>query len=267
VNIQEYIASGILETYVLGELSPREEQEVLSMADRHAEIRKELDRIEETLEQTARHRAVKAPEPVKKKLLDALDKTGKDGNIISLSSNKKRPDLYKYVAAASILIAVFASVLAFNYWSNWQNTEAELNTLITQNQQIADNYNQVNDQLGQLKRDVSILNDSSFVRIPMPGTSNSPDSYATVYWDEVSEKVYLSILKLEKLSDQQQYQLWAIIDGVPVDAGVFNLAEGLIQLNNVPKGATAFAVTVEPAGGSEEPTMETMKVLGTVSRG
>jgi anti-sigma-K factor RskA len=73
---------------------------------------------------------------------------------------------------------------------------------------------------------------------------------------------------MKTLAQENQYQLWAIVDGKPVDAGVFdgNLA-GLLKMKNIPIGAVKFAVTVEPRGGKESPTLSTMQVIGDVIKG
>ena len=64
-----------------------------------------------------------------------------------------------------------------------------------------------------------------------------------------------------------QYQLWAIVDGKPVDAGVFDVAtSGLLKMKTL-DGAVAFAVTIEPRGGRPSPTLETMQVIGNVLKG
>jgi anti-sigma-K factor RskA len=70
---------------------------------------------------------------------------------------------------------------------------------------------------------------------------------------------------MKELSRDKQYQLWAIIDGKPVDAGVFdgNVAS-LIKMKAITSGVTTFAVTVEPRGGKESPSLETMQVAGNV---
>lgn len=44
-NIKEYIESGILELYVLGEVSPEEAAEVEEMSRKHGEVRKEIELI------------------------------------------------------------------------------------------------------------------------------------------------------------------------------------------------------------------------------
>ena len=63
----------------------------------------------------------------------------------------------------------------------------------------------------------------------------------------------------------QQYQLWAIVDGKPVDAGMVEIDPGkaLHRMKNIPK-AEAFAITLEKAGGSPTPTLTAMFVMGKV---
>lgn len=55
----------------------------------------------------------------------------------------------------------------------------------------------------------------------------------------------------EKLSDEQVYQAWNIVDGQPQSMGIFD--SGVIQVAGFEAG-NIFGVTVEPAGGSEQPT-------------
>ena len=65
---------------------------------------------------------------------------------------------------------------------------------------------------------------------------------------------------------EHQYQLWALVDGVPVDLGVFD-AEGngigFKDMKSIGK-AQAFAVTLEPKGGSKNPTLDQMVVMGAI---
>ncbi len=88
----------------------------------------------------------------------------------------------------------------------------------------------------------------------MKGTANAPASMAYVYWNESTKEVYLSIQIMKELSESNQYQLWAIIDGKPVDAGVFDAdISGLLKMKDIGSGAATFAVTIEPRGGKESP--------------
>ena len=62
--------------------------------------------------------------------------------------------------------------------------------------------------------------------------------------------------------DDGDYQLWVVAEGTPVSAGVLDLSDGAAtaSVSTVPEGA-ALALTVEPVGGSEQPTTEPVVVL------
>ncbi len=259
MNVQEYIASGILESYALDQLSDKERVEVEQMIQDYPEVEAELVEIEHSLEEMTMRLAVKPSEGVKSRILSDLQG---EASVIPIRSNSF--GYLKYAAAASLVLALFSMILAFNYWNKWKSAEAELSELITQNQQFAQNYNRVNQELDDIGKALLIMNDKDFRRIALKGTDNAPDASVNVFWNTSTEDVYLSVINLKQLAEGQQYQLWAIIDGVPVDAGVFDLDDSsyLVQMKGTPSNAAAFAITIEPRGGSENPALETMQVLG-----
>ena len=56
-----------------------------------------------------------------------------------------------------------------------------------------------------------------------------------------------------------------MVDGKPVDAGVFDLnaGPGMFKMKNIPR-AQAFAITLEKKGGSPTPSLDKLYVLGKV---
>ncbi len=268
MNVEEYISSGILEAYVMDQLSSAERSEVESAAAKHLQIKEELEKIEISLEHLAFATAMEPPKDMRNALQDRISgdsESVKETPVIAMTPDKNY-SILKFAAAASVIIALTSSVIAFNYWNKWQSAETRLADLIAQNQQFAENYNQVNQQLDDIQNAVTIMNSSAYKRVVMNGTDNSPNALATVYWNETTAEVYLSIQNLKELSKDQQYQLWAIIDGKPVDAGVFDPDNSsfLVQMKNIGPNAAAFAVTIEPRGGSENPSLATMQVVGNV---
>lgn len=258
MNIDSYIASGILEQYALGELSGAEMADVLIMCDAHPEIKAELMLIEDTIGSLAISIAISPSPKLKDQIKSKLAIKSTEAKEVKLAP--KRP--FDYAIAASISVALLASALAFYFYGQWQSAKNQLATLITQNQEVADNYQFVNKRLRNLEIDVEILSHPNYTRVAMNGTENAPESLATVYWNSNTQEVYLKIQNLKTLSQEKQYQLWAIVDGVPVDMGVFDQASELIRMKSV-AAAAAFAVTVEPRGGSISPSLETMQVVGT----
>ena len=97
----------------------------------------------------------------------------------------------------------------------------------------------------------------------VPGnTITNQDNYMLVYWNPNTKKVMLADAHLPDLSPDQQYQLWALYDGKPVDAGVFDAKDNnSVGFQKDVAGAQAFAVTVEPKGGSKSPTMKNLCMI------
>jgi anti-sigma-K factor RskA len=69
--------------------------------------------------------------------------------------------------------------------------------------------------------------------------------------------------KMPQAASGKQFQLWAIVDNKPVDAGVIDACTGLCKMKNIPR-ASAFAITLEKKGGSATPSLDQMYVLGKV---
>ncbi len=262
MNIDEYISTGILESYALGDLTSTEKADVEKNLALYPALREELARVEETMEALFARTAVQPPANLKAKIMAATKPQGK-----AVVMENELILKWKYAAAASIGIALFSSYMAYNYWVKWKHSENELLAINVRNQQIAQDYNQVNFRLDKLENDLKVTSSPNFERVIMKGTPNAPDAMASVYWNRQTAEVFVSIQNMRALSKEKQYQLWAIIDGKPVDAGVFdgNVA-GLIKMKNIEKGAVTFAVTIEDAGGKTSPTLETMQVAGNPAK-
>lgn len=268
MNIEAYISSGILEAYALGELSEKERIEVENNLEQFPALRRELIQIEEAQEKFLMKAAVQPRASVKKELFDKLYDQNPEAKIVSMPAENKQVALWRFAAAASVTVALISSYLAYDYWNKWKNTENNLSELRAQNQQVAEDYNRVNHRLDQIENDLDILNNPEFNRVLMKGTANAPNAVASVYWNASTNEVYLSIKEMKMLAQENQYQLWAIIDGKPVDAGVFDgNFSGLIKMKDISSGASTFAVTIEPRGGNKSPSLETMQVVGNVVKG
>lgn len=260
MNIQDYIATGILEAYALGELSEHERAEVEKNLAQYPALKQELLKIEEASELLFMKAAINPSKEVKARLFEKIkaEPVGKEMSIVPSSMR-----MWKLAAAASITFALLSSYMAYTYWNKWRVSESNLTELLAQNQRMAEDYNKVNQRLDKIEADSKVIDNPAFTRILMKGTSNAPQSLASVYWNENTQELYLSIQSMRQLSQENQYQLWAIIDGKPVDAGVFeSIASGLIKMKEIGKGVTTFAVTIEPRGGKASPTLETMQVAG-----
>ncbi len=79
-NVSEYIESGILELYVLGQASAEESKEIAELAAFSAEIRKEIEEITEAIEKYAHSTAITPDPTIKPFLMAMLDYMGRMEN-------------------------------------------------------------------------------------------------------------------------------------------------------------------------------------------
>lgn len=283
-SIKAYIESGILELYVLGDLSPNEKAEVLEMASKHPEIKAELAAIEDALEGYALENAVEPPAHLKDKVLNSLLTSFADDRTFPTKPFNEKDDLaqpytssadvednvrtlpasrsnsfYKYAFAACLAALIVSLGALYNTNNKLNESQSQIALLQSKNQNFADRVN-------YLENDVTVSHDPSFKIIELQGTKKAPSDKLTIAWSPVKKKVMISLpdMKLAGNDKDHQYQLWAIVNGKPVDLGVFDVkadttATGMIEMKPV-ANAAVFAVTLEKRGGVPSPTMDQMVV-------
>ena len=263
MDIKAYIESGILESYVIGALTSSEEQEVSQMLSQYPELREELKLIESGLEDFAMATAIPPAPGIDQLVYNKIFDTNSTPIVNNpITSPCKKAWNYTYAMGALLLGSLMFG--GYTYY-NASVQQKELDTIREEQAIYAENYNEIKDQLDDLEDFVNVTKNKDFIHIPLAGTDNAPDAASVVYWNPNTEEVFFTIQNLKSLAEDQQYQLWAIIDGAPVDAGVFSPGKKPIyRLKNIKGKPAAFAVTIEPMGGLPSPTLETMQVIGNV---
>lgn len=272
-DLKTYLESGVLELYVLGDLSREEMLEVEEMAAQNSEVKAELDAIENALQAYAQSNSIQPRSAVRSKILRALDPT-KDSKtaetpVIPLNSAAKTFNFYKYAFAASVALLLVSVLLLVNLNNKLNESNSQLAVLESENQQFSNRVNYMDQELKDSRTFLEIYqNPSQYKMVNLKGSAKAPDAGLTVAFNPEKEEVMIDLasLKMPSNDDQHQYQLWALVDGKPVDLGVFDSSEtnsGMKRMKSV-KGAQAFAVTLEPKGGSVNPTMDQMMAMGNI---
>jgi hypothetical protein len=104
--------------------------------------------------------------------------------------------------------------------------------------------------------------------LPITGTEVQPDAAGQLVVGVDGRTAVLFVSDLQTLTSEQTYQLWLIGDSGPVSEGLFRVdAEGTGILEVEAEAAvfsyTAIGVSVEPEGGSPQPTGDIV-MLGEV---
>ena len=277
MNIQEYISSGIVESYVLGLAEEAESVEFEQMRTLHADIRLARDAFELSLEQHAIAGAIAPPAPLREAILQQLSAEPAPeikGNapVVQMQPTRRAaiPMTMRYVAAAAIILLVGSAGLNIYYFNKYKDFSNRYDQLLAQQTELAKNNDVLQTKLSTYEHTIDGLTDTNMAVIKMAGTgvpangSPDPGSMATVYWDTVSKDVYLMVKNLPQPTAGKQYQLWAIVDNQPVDAGMLDMEKGqvMVKMKNIPR-AQLFAITLEQQGGSPTPKGP-MYVLGKV---
>nr|WP_235985792.1 anti-sigma factor [Mucilaginibacter segetis] len=184
-----------------------------------------------------------------------------DHNVAQLHTGKST-NFYKYAFAACLALLVVSTFALVNLYNQLQDSNSQLTAVLQQKQQFANRVN-------LMDRELDMYRDPSIKVLKLEGMPKTPSSAMTVAWNPANKKVMVDMksMKLPKYDKQHQYQLWALVAGKPVDLGVFDTANpgddtALIKEMKPIASAEAFAVTLEPRGGSINPTMDEMVVIG-----
>ena len=274
MDINKYIASGILEDYVLGLIPPAEVQAIEKNLLQYPELKVELNKIEDALATYAQAKAKPMPAGLSKQILQSIDNL--EGNTQSDAANSttkpaasKNPSSMLPIALG---IALLGSLLgSFYLYQQQQNLQTQLVTAETQNANLNNQLTTLqldcDQDIQQLQNENAILKNAAYQRVQMMGTpTKAPDAIAAVYYNTTDNKTYLDIGSLPPAPTDKDYQLWAIVDGQPTDMKVIDMAlaaNGLLDVTHI-NNAQAFAVTLETKGGNPSPNLEELYVIGNV---
>jgi anti-sigma-K factor RskA len=271
MNIQEYISSGILELYVCGALTDQESREVSATLREHNEVRAEVEEIETALQNlaiaTAPYNPVKLLASIKSKL------SKNDTKVLTLQSNKRQRVLMYISLAASLalLIGLFSLLSKNNQLRDELNKRnVQQVVLSSENKSTQSKLTETQSDLNETQNILNIFRDPSTVKVPLAGQKVSPESYVNVFWNKAGNKVYIDAQGLPQPPEGKVYQVWSLKMNplTPTSIGLLNNfnqdKNKIFELDN-PNNSEAFGITLEPAGGSQSPTMEQLYTLGAIS--
>ena len=124
-------------------------------------------------------------------------------------------------------------------------------------------------ELGVAKADLAAL-ERRFAFVTAPATtvyalrppatgSSQPTARGHLFVAPDRRHWQLEVRGLAPEPEPQDYQLWFIVDGLPLSGGVFDAKAGMTALladSSLPAGTTAIAVTLERKGGTASPTSQ-----------
>jgi anti-sigma-K factor RskA len=245
MSVHEQFAED-LALYALGSLPAEERSAVEKHLESCADCGLELQRLYgDSALMALSAMGPKPPQRSRERLLAAV---GREPRFAAVRQPRKWWRLAPWALAAAL--AIFAVGL-------WLQSEG----LRRQVAGLADTSTQQRAQLEQARQIVETLTAKDAMRVTLVAGKTPPQPQGkAIYVPEKSRLIFFAS-NMPKLPPQKSYELWLIpMSGAPIPAGVFMAdTHGSATVINppIPPGTTAkaFAITVEPEGGSATPTM------------
>lgn len=260
MDIKQLIESGLLELYAMNALPAAEMKQISEWRTQYPELNEELKRIEQTLEQLAQQEGVTPSAGLKDKIASQLQFAVEEPEIKTVVMV---PPFYKYAIAASVAIILVLSSTNLYFYQQYSETNRQLVALQSEKTLLVNQVNYVTTESEKIKNELAVITSPVNRQILLNGLPVSPSSKAVIYWNNETGSTYINSSALPQIAANEQFQLWAIVDGKPVDLGVIGKDTSFSEMKAV-KNAQAFAITLEPLGGKPSPTLEKMYVLGNV---
>jgi len=271
MDVQELITSGKLELYVAGTLTEREMGDVATCALENPEVAVEIEKIERAMLDFLSPVEFDMESREKERQINEILEKIHDQSAAVVQARVS--PLYRMRGAA--VAAITAGLIIMTGLSVWlglqtKTLHGEMSAL-QDNQQKLDLENRQNqDHYTRMQQQFTVMRNILTRRVELKTVSGSkitnPGNYMLVYWNPATRKLLLADADLPELTSGQQYQLWALYNGKPVDAGVFEYKNRSVSFGFQKdiSDAQAFAVTVEPRGGSKSPTLTNLCMMASL---
>lgn len=262
MNTQEYIESGNLELYVYGLLDESETKKISELAKTNPEIKKEIVSIEKAILNLSSSfsPAISAEnfEKIKAKL------EMKHGKVVTIKPKSNWSQYLGWAASIALLIG-------FGYeYSQLNSTSNQLKKIESEKSNLQKSVVELELKNKETATALSVIRDEKNTFINLAGQTVAPTSFAKIYWNKETATVYVDASGLPEPPEGKVYQIWSLKLSptlTPTSIGLLEDFKGnneKIFAVSGTKDAEAFGITLEPAGGSQSPTMEQLYTLGKV---
>ena len=252
MNKERIIEDGLLELYILGELPEATKVELEASLKNDSELKTYLNLLEIDFEQLALDNSIDPPQYIKQNLIASIKKD--EAKVIPLATEKTTKAYFKslFGIAASIAVALILTT-AFLLKSNSSISE-QLSEQVVETNSIKEKNEELTKLLNEKQDVLAFLSNPETEQYILSGNELMPNAKLVSYVNHKEKRVVVNTQKLPKLDANQDYQLWADVEGEMINMGVISKNKELLAMTYI-ENAESLNVTIEPKGGSEHPTV------------
>ncbi|MEL7021457.1 MAG: anti-sigma factor [Bacteroidota bacterium] len=250
MNKEQVIKSGLLEQYATGLLNSDVAKEVEGYFQKWPDLQRHVAEMEEMLQEV-----------------------GKDYDLLHSEKYLNRAKGTQYPRPNSswknyVLGLLSVVMLGGMFYFYTENKASQMALSITK-EQVNMLEKQLTDSQANLRQ---ILDSRDFFTHPhtarvhlRPLISGKFQGDAIAYYNSTAQQAFLKVVNMPPLSEQQRYQIWADVEGEMEYMG--QIQPQVNKMINIPfvPDAVSLNITIEPAAGSEQPTVERLVMHGEIS--
>ena len=240
------LENGILEQYLLDELSIKQRVEVEHILNSDSELQSNFDKLEASFEFLGMDNAITPPENVKLRLMKSVNSSTK---IIPIKHNKSK--FYIGIAAS---IAIILGCTSFWMFNQLKSVKEELKIVQEEKALLKDDLKNLGVEIAKTSNWVNIINNSNTEKYILVGNDLAPNAKVISYVNHQDKTIAVNAQNLPKLDENHDYQLWADVEGEMISMGVLDRTKNLLTMNYI-DNAESLNITIEPLGGNDHPTV------------
>ena len=244
-KITNFLNSGLLEKYLLGETSSAETEMVESYISKYPEVQNSYNTLQYNLEIIAKSNAVEAPKSILYDILDELD----EKQVVKLNKRAKYKKWYKFSVAASIAALIFAGS-SYLFYNQNQKLSEENQVVVDEIFDLRSDIEKNNQMLDNVMRQLLKLNNPETEKYIINGNNRAKNLKTVAYINPKEKTSMIDVVALPELPEEQCYQIWAELQGKMVSLGILDKADRKLRAIPYTENALALNITIEPKGGN-----------------
>lgn len=238
------LEEGLLEKYLLHELTVREQHAIEKVLQEDMDLKSRFEQLEADFEQMAFENAITPNSRVKESLRSRIR-----------SENTKQNNNWPVFAAAGLAVLFLST--SFWLFMNWQDAQKDLEAIRNQTTDLQERMDLLEAKAASTETQLNLINDVHTIPFLLRGNAKLPNAQAVVFVNHADKLVMVNPKGLPELSGGQTYQMWSDVDGEMINMGLLSPNEELLAMEYI-NNAESLNITIEPAGGSEHPTVENL---------
>ncbi|WP_452221672.1 anti-sigma factor domain-containing protein [Lacinutrix salivirga] len=243
-KITIFLNSDLLDKYLIGQTDYDETKLVESYINKYPQVKDTYNKLQDNLEFVAQTQAIEAPKAVLNSVLEALDTKP----VVTLQQQTiKRKSWFSYAIAASFAALIFAGSSYILYDQN-QQLKGENQKIVDEIFDLRGDIQNNNQKLSTLMDQFLQLNNPETEKYVIKGNKRAKNLKTVAYINPKERTSLIDVVSLPQLPEEQQYQMWADIEGKMVNLGILKESDRKLKPIPYSEDALGLHITIENKG-------------------